>query len=65
VKKLRYPNWWFGRYVQFMGDRWIDEKGRTFPKSQINENEMEPYIEEKHGDKASTRITLPNGAQAI
>lgn len=48
-KKWRYPHWWFGRYIQWMGNRWVDESGRTFPKSQVNIMEMQEYEENIHG----------------
>lgn len=53
--KLRYPHWWFGRYIQWMGSRWVDEAGRTFPKSQVCESEMQVYLEHKHGVRSEEK----------
>ncbi len=55
MKKLRYPHWWFGRYIINLGGRWVDEQGKTFPSSQVNQSEMQEYIEHKHGGKCEDR----------
>ena len=52
--KYRLKSWWWGRYIVQDRFKWIDEKGSTFPKSQVpNDIESDPdwelYIESEHG----------------
>lgn len=46
--KLRYPTWYWGKYIEWTGAHWIDERGVRFPSKHVCD-EFETYSEETHG----------------
>lgn len=49
TKKYRYPNWYWGNYIQWQDRRWVNHNGQTFPPMQVDLKEMEEYDEQRHG----------------
>ena len=55
LKKYRMSSWYWGRFVQQVGEGWVDESGRAFPKN-ISVNDLESYDEALHGWHNSTEF---------
>ncbi len=53
IKKYRYKNWYWGKYIIKVGKKWQDEKGTLFPSTQVDLKELQIYDESLHGWKNS------------
>lgn len=54
--KIRYPTWYWGKYIKWTGDMWVNQFNKEFPSRHIDLSLMELYDEQTHGWQNSSEF---------